>query len=423
MYMRRKKALFVMVIALLVSIGCGGCNRFFEVLDKDIDYGHICDVMRKQDVWMYTGQSAAVHDGRIYYVSQEGEEDGIFSMDLEGGDVQFELAVPKITRLIVNDDSIYYIGADEIDEGDTLYGLYQYDRALDTLVEIAYTDNMGSAYDAFVTSDTTVCVMDHYGAGGSAPPRYFTYLCNDIEEYYSVELDKYEYFRRNEHIVYTTGKIFYGEFDNLISDDDCSVIDPATGTMVMDGTKSSGYDHRALYCEPNRLWVSKGITLSTYDPHSFVPMEGFLFEGEYSNENEKVGTSDKAITFFFMQDDMVYVTVIQDYSETMWLCYLDPKTGENGEMAAFDKEKVLIDVSDKGVLWAQDNKIVCSALNGGEIGSILFEIEMPENVVQDNLLEIAGDWLFVHKKAHVADTETNQLLYKVNLKTHEVIDV
>ena len=117
----RLTLLCFLALALFTStIGC-----------RSLEYSDTDDVARKQDVHADTGQSTAYFDGRIYYISQEDGEDGIYSMLEDGSDVHFELSVPKITRMIVTQDYIYYVGAKSPEEyeGQKVFSLYQFDRS------------------------------------------------------------------------------------------------------------------------------------------------------------------------------------------------------------------------------------------------------------------------------------------------------
>ena len=70
----------------------------------------------KQDKLSSRGFAAAVYKNRIYYISNEKSEPGVYSMNMNGSDIQLEAKNPSITHIQLYKDNLYYLGLWEIDK-------------------------------------------------------------------------------------------------------------------------------------------------------------------------------------------------------------------------------------------------------------------------------------------------------------------
>ena len=400
------------ILALIILFCWAGCR----IYSNGYEYSDTKSAMHKQDVWAYTGQSAACRDGRIYYVSQEGDKDGIYSMKDDGSDVRFELDAPKITRLIVKDDSIYYVGVNEVYEGEKHFGLYQYDRNTSALQEVQYTESPDSVYDAYVTEDGTVCVMEVYSTIGSVSPHNYAYIYNNKEPFEEKEISDGRYIQRNSEVIYARDELTAGGRSNLVGDRNVSFVDAKTGMAIMNNIYLDEDRYfKALYAQDKKIWCSLDNSLLEIDSETLKINYIYAF-----NDDE---LKDLKLSYMYKDGDMAYVIFEKQWSDSQWVYALDLESSSYDKIETFSSAKELLHIEDGRIIWAQGNKVYCNSLSQDGIGDTLFEIEMPENIVSNTILEIAGDWLFIHQKAQTAGTDTNQLLYKVNLRTQEIIDV
>ena len=56
------------------------------------------------------GYAAAIYNDRIYYISNEKEISGIYSMKMDGTDVRLEAQNPSITSIQIYNDCLYFLG-------------------------------------------------------------------------------------------------------------------------------------------------------------------------------------------------------------------------------------------------------------------------------------------------------------------------
>jgi hypothetical protein len=397
----------VILFALICYYGIG-CTTYIP----GYEYSDTRDVMRKQDNDMNTGQSAACFGGRIYYVSQENGEDGIFSMNEDGSDIRFELSAPKITRLVVLDNSIYYVGISTVSHGEKLFGLYEYDRASGEVEEVQYTQYPDSVDDAYVTANGVICVLEDYATQSSVSPKNYAYILNRNEAAISSSVTNDCMVQRDSDFVYSSST-FFPDNENLASNTSCAFLDVATGNSLMDNMEISDVTYfKPLYAQNDKIWFALDNELLEIDKETLKI--NFIYRLDDS-------VKDMKLTYMYKDGDNAYVLFEKYGSEKQLLYILQLEQVWSEEIDTFNKSKVLLHIGDGCIYWAENNILHCNAIGEKGISESIFEIKIPENIVKNNLLEIAGNWLFIYKQAKSAGTDTNQLLYKVNLETQEII--
>lgn len=404
-----EKQVRVFVIFILIVIFFCGCRTY----SPSYEYSDTRNIMRKQDVYINTGQCTAYYDGRIYYISQEDGYDGIYSMDENGGDIRFELSTPKITRLIVLEDSIYYVGVKEVYNGETLFGLYSFNRANSTVEEVQYTQYPDSVDDAYIATDGTVCVMEDYGVKTSNSPKDYLYLCGS-QSFISSNISNDCIIQLNSQLVFS-GNNLYMDAENLIGDESCALLDAITGNILMDNTELYKAPYfKALYAQDDKLWFALDNELLEIDRETLKI--NFVYRFDNAVDNMK-------LTQMYKTEDIAYVLFEKRGSDIQLLYALQLEQAWSMEIGSFNNNKVLLHISNGSICWAENDMIYCNIINEAGIGSSIFDIEMPKSIIKGNLLEIAGNWLFIYKSAQAAGVQTNQLLYKVNLSTQNIIAV
>ena len=113
----------------------------------------------------------------------------------------------------------------------------------------------------------------------------------------------------------------------------------------------------------------------------------------------------------------------QKKGDSLLLYQLNLEDASYAKIAEFDKEKVILHIGDGKMYWAEGKDIYCSTLDDKGIGAEIYKIEMPENIVNNNIFEPVGNWLLIYQNAKAAKTDTNRLLYKINLEIQAVIKV
>jgi hypothetical protein len=122
-----KKRFLVIISALLMVLVLTSCFSYGSEDNLRLNF--------KNDKSLYWGCAAVVYEDRIYYVSNELGDAGIYSMDSDGSDVRIEVKNPSITYLQIVDDKLYFTGLREIAEkvydpwveAKNKYSIYSYD--------------------------------------------------------------------------------------------------------------------------------------------------------------------------------------------------------------------------------------------------------------------------------------------------------
>ena len=58
---------------------------------------------------------------QIYYISNELDTMGIYSMDMDGSNVQLEVKNPSVTNLQWRNDTLYFVGLENIEDNTDVY--------------------------------------------------------------------------------------------------------------------------------------------------------------------------------------------------------------------------------------------------------------------------------------------------------------
>lgn len=158
-----KKAIVVIAAVLLLAAFSSGCfpdDSAYNNLDTKLFYANI-----KADADANHGKKAAVHDGRIYYLSAESGEQGVHSMRADGGDTRFEFAAEDVRALAACDDGFYYAGFSGMGENSNgafrnfrLYYRPYGRKAIDLLSGILHADGLEEygVWDFYPAGDGTI---------------------------------------------------------------------------------------------------------------------------------------------------------------------------------------------------------------------------------------------------------------------------
>lgn len=421
----------ILAVFLLLMLFFSGCHFYFG----NHDWSDTENTKLKQNVNAYFGQLAAYYDGRIYYVSQEKGDNGLYSMNPDGTDITFECGLPKITHLIIRPDGYYYVGLKEIEEGQRIFGLYFNDKTSNTAEEIQYWEDQQCVNAAYVAEDGTICIIEKQHINTSIPPEDSTYITDsriqssdtgeepdtrivsDVLQYntgnvtdgFVIDISKNFIVGREDHIPYEVEEDNYPYGKNHIGYDGFSFYDINQKEIIMDSNVLNNDNvFKIQYADEERILCSVNNKLIEMNPETLETRCEYKFD----NTNEKM-----KITFLFKSGDIVYAVFESYGNSNKELYYLDLNTLSNGKAATFNTGKRLLNIYNGTILWAEGNGIYCSNLSENGIGDNIFNIDMPENIVDNTISEVASDWLFIHRLSN--DKTTNKLLYKINLKTQE----
>ncbi len=102
------KSLLSVLLITFTTMMLGACvphDQSFNDIDARIFSAHMKPFSNDE-----TGKKAVLNDERIYYLSGELGQQGIYSMRLDGSNIQFEFPVEDIRAMQINDDGYFYSG-------------------------------------------------------------------------------------------------------------------------------------------------------------------------------------------------------------------------------------------------------------------------------------------------------------------------
>ena len=106
------------------------------------------------------GYSSVVGDEKIYYVSNESGETGIYSMDMDGSNVQLEGKDPSITSLQWRDGALYFAGLEKIEDNtatvwmtDHIYTVYKKMPGKYAMPKASFVENDENVRGFYLISD------------------------------------------------------------------------------------------------------------------------------------------------------------------------------------------------------------------------------------------------------------------------------
>lgn len=410
------------ILILITSTGC-------HIYQEGFEHSKTESIVRKQDTLINSGQYAAYNNGRIYYISQENGNDGIYSMNNDGSDVQFELSVPKITDLIVTNDYFYYVGFNRVIKGEKYFGLFQFDRTKSKTTEVSNTEDPESVYDAYVTRSGAIYVLAPSPLASSLPPTNYSYVINNSDEFITKKMLgngqlNLHYGKNSEVFLLFCKDDYASNRINAISSHNASFVDINNGTAFMDDLwiKDEPY-FKALCAYDNKVWFSIDDVLYELD----LELMGINFIYTISSMPQDDITSGMKISEMYLSGDNAYIIFKEGTEDTEHLFALNLEKPTYSKLGDFNSKKALLNFANGKILWAEGDVIHCYSINVTEfysyIGGSVFEIKMPENIIDNKILETAGDWLFIYEKGEKTSTDPNRLLYKVNLLTKKIVDV
>ena len=414
---------FIVVCFVFVTLIVGsGCVH----LQRNLEESKTREVMYKPHPTHYAGQMAVCWGDRIYYVSSESGKDGIHSMRSDGSDVRFEFEVSKITRLIATDEAFYYVGVYEIEEKNhQLFALFkkEHDLSESEMLPMVY-EYAESTCDAYVAQDKVIAVIEIAGTTSSVGTQETLNFIgvdriveiNNGDKYY---FDNSQVYSVNVYADELGTYAFSGEITRYhdgenVQIEQMSVVDTLTGISVM-----SYISHESMQYIKLLYVLDDTFVFGEYN--KLVLMDRYNHE-KYKKIEVKNMEEGMWIDYVFKCDDGFVAIVKQENRNNDQLFIINTDSDETAEIMKLS-DKILIDVQVGSVFYAKGNRIYCQAIDGISLGDVVCETRIPENLMRNKVFEIAGDWLFIHKHVNNVEWATNQLLYKVNLKTQEVIDV
>ena len=404
------------IISLTFILMGFGCTPIGDVS------GDVCDIKTveyKPDTYSNSGQMAVCFDNKIYFVSQEKSRLGIYSMSQDGTDVSFEYPASKMSRLIITDRAIYYVGrSDEAFDNQWIYSLFKINLQDGSIIRIEpnleYSD---SVYDAYVFDDERIAMLETKNLNSSIPDAEALSFSGIKAEYdnswgncFYQKDDKYKYnvyFDKVGRLYFSSAD--YGSYEYF---KEATVVDAETGNQVMGSISHTRKNFVKLLGTDNDILI-----FGEYNSLVFVDFDS----KEKEKRIELVDMNSRMwIDYIFRFSDN-YIVVATNDNDRIELFNVDVNRSESVQMMSFNSKRLFLHAEEDKIYYAQGNKIICKIVSEDGLGKIQFEIEMPKKIVKGNLFEIAGEWLFIYERSD--SVRPHKLLYRVNLLTKEVVDL
>ena len=447
-----------MACILIVALFFTGC----AYSSQSVNFSSTRSSVYKPNSYVNTGQSAAFYNEKVYYVSQEKGISGLYSMNNDGSEVRLEFNIPKVTRITVNDNGVYYVGLKPRDLTNVYFSnrrhyFYSFFKAsLEDennydIEEISYpkSDAESSVVDGFVLDNGSIVIRvepDVYQPYGSLTYiKTFVTPENPITGYLRYKFSKecivtnenngyqFDIVNHNSYLecytsffkdevtapVYEDGRyVFYEELEGTITN---SFIDKVTNKFASDEIYIQKYAYSILlYASNEHLYTSQGNRLIKFDINSFEILDSFVFEDldwDWKITDLIVGNQIFVIAKFL---DANYNTLAK-----LYLVDMDSKkalclAGLNNYSNWSKKDDIrLIHIGKEKILYIKNKKLICHEIGSDGFVEIKYEIKLPRLLNKKYATEIAGDWLFVYKI--MRNDKPNKLIFRVNLETKEII--
>jgi|GEM_PF-5576139 len=450
--MKIEKRVLVFIFILFGAFLNIGCHpTWYNTETKNIVY--------KYNTLSNTGQSAAVFGDRIYYVSQNNDQSGLYSMDLNGDDVCFEIELPKVTRIIITESCFYYVGVKGISDMHTPSAFFKYDRVHKTLEEVSAEQSTQGFFvtvaDAFVLNNENTIIREW--------ENFFSWdgvvtYCLPEEQHLCISkrFDSLNLLRFDDFIIVYNSNCDgedINEEQNMYVLFDGTIVEGFQSTFIdIDESKYIQFHERGhfgpLGVHNERLYFANKNEVLIFDIDSLDLIKTIRFADDLDIENMFFGEKKG---FLFLTKSNQPIESKQKVTGKVYSiknCCIDfeeltnsMKTNKKGLIN--DEEKIeylfdlncdktkIIDINEDYILYATKNKLIFWSIGLQENAR---EIKLKRNLLKNKIFEIAGDWLFIYDQgkekmgSYIFDkpidaSEPNQLKYIINLKTFEVIRI
>lgn len=379
------------------------------------------------------GSIAVVYGDRIYYFSDEQENSGIYSMDLNGDNVRFELEARDIQKLQIKDDTLYYLTMDKViygeegaQWGNRYYSLKSIDLKTDEAVRYTnveevirqkgYSNKYRGIWDFYYINSDKFVVSD---ISLASPEMSFRLKSNIIDvggsiynfgEYKRIKLKtpKGEYFdhlafydfKDDEYILLlTTGDDSHTD----LYTDRFSVYDEKLNSSftIIDTVISSEAEPRIFYKKGDNYIISSQNYVLEYDAQNEEVVNKYRFDKDV-----------RQIIIF----DKNYLLVKFENKEEIY--NFDDESFMAEKILTNDKGRI-VDIHEDYYILIDNNALYKKNISDEKD---IWKIDLGHDYIKrEHKVEIAGDWLFI--KSFNLEAEQSTLEEKINIATGERIEI
>ena len=431
----------VLMVCLVVLISCSKDSGVLRVQLKNEELSN----------W---GYAAVVYEDRIYYVSNELGNPGVYSMNMDGTDIQVEVSNPNITSLQIQGDVIYYTGIFQVDNSVRtvlMYSyrntLYQYrmksQEVLQPLIDIFSNLNVSEFY---ISSEEYIVVL--YGADSEQVAILKPIGKKD-------EMDGTGYWQKVDLLDSKVSEVSFECSNNDPLEPKTKVITIPIyqfGDLLIIGNSPQVFNNqtgevtRAFnYTAECGTYVDEDIIYYSFSSPEF-PEERLILIDRNTYEIKDTlfledALEDYQVSYITKYNEKLYLVAEQwkfPYHDGGWLegntllgtkvLILDPETLEYREILSLGEKERIIELTENRIVHLADGAVYKRELKEEQVGEKVKLVDLPEGFKDENYtVDFAGDWMFLYKSygdwfTYSYDTPVGQqLVYKVNVESGEVI--
>ena len=454
----RLKKIIAMTILLISFIILTSCELFWENDNLRINL--------KQNKLSNYGYAALTYNDRIYYISNEKEISGIYSMKMDGTDVRLEAQNPSITSLQIYDDCLYFLGLLEINSSRSFYtpiesssnifGLYRKPLGGNNVYISAFTpanENITAFYysnegNIILKTGTSEGEMYFYGSNEVDFLSKLEFLYPD-DVYYDNNTNDDDYEFTKDMYVYEYGDIMFildNQYDEKIGHfrNEGRIIELGTNKIVkldhhydysnIDNCYPIFSNDKYIYFIYNSFYENEktnfcdNIMFFILDRKKLEVIDSFFLKEIGKNEKISQVVECNEVLYFIVDEWSVRGTTTLPIKKEK-LVSMDTNTFKCKIIAEMKDGERIIGLTEDSIIYYKNKGVYKINLKSDiELESEkILDISM--NLNSDKYtIDYAGDWMFIYKiygeftYASKGEKVAQQLLYKININTGEIME-
>ena len=457
----RLKKIIVITILLMSIIILASCELFWENDNLRINL--------KQNKLSNYGYAALTYNNRIYYISNEKEISGIYSMKMDGTDVRLEAQNPSITSIQIYNDCLYFLGLLNINSSSGLYapiesssnifGLYRkpLDGDNDEVYLSAFTPVNENITAFYYSNEGNLILKTGTSQGeiyfyGSKEVDFLSKLefmyPNDV--YYDISSNNDNYKFTKDMYVYKYGDILLvldNQYDEKIGHfrNEGRIIELGTNKIVkldhnfdysnIDNSYPIFANDKYIYFIYNSFYENEeknfcdNIMFLILDKNKLEVIDSFFLKEIGKNEKISQVVEYNEVLYFIVDEWAVRGTTTLPIKKEK-LVSMNTSTFECKIVTEMKDGERIIGLTEDSIIYYKNKGIYKINLNNNNIKlESEKKLDVSVNLNSDKYtIDYAGDWMFIYKiygeftYASKGEKAAQQLLYKINIKTGEIME-
>lgn len=446
-----KLLLIIIIVLLFLFSGCTTYSPYYNNFDTRMFYANMKPTLENY------GKKAAVYDNRIYYLSAEEGSQGIYSMLLDGTDVQPEFEVEDIRSLTVTSNGFYYSGFAHISVNDNgeyrcFHLLHRETAASNAINLLSQVENAellegDNVWDFCLKEDGSIYfripqILFFSGLNGITISTLYNGRILTLPEYNVLLYNLKAFDNLNQQsglMIYQHKNQLFPISSKILAGDEWVQIFDKRNVSLFDETKSMTIlPIDALFLSNTERYdgpYSDRWILRFSDEKILLAYEAGLYEYDLKTETSReIYAFPKTESIYATYDDGSDIFLLtKTFRREGWirnkyrelfqipdqkgenLYRVNPSTGKSTTMLELDPGEAFLYIDDAIVATASNNVISIYDISGDK-AVLLRTIEIEHNIVdRANKVDTAGGWLFLYRFNE--QTQRDELIEKVYIES------